>query len=99
MPGFPEDEAFSPRAAGCIVVVSKKYDAGWTDIAYDTCGKVVAINIDLYDGAIVRIIGAYGVSGSNCVNFVVVIAKTMLKDFLTSSFRPRRSSMTRMIYT
>ena len=84
VPVFRKDEAFGPRAVGFIVRVSEKYVAAWTEIAYDTFGKVVAINIDLYDGAIVRIIGAYGVSGSNCVYFVYVVVKTMLKDFLTS---------------
>ena len=70
MPGSPEDEALGPRAVRVIMVVSDNYAAGWTDIAYDTSGKAIAANLDLSDGATVRIVGACGVSGSNCVNFV-----------------------------
>ena len=75
LPNSLEDEAFGPRAAGVIVVVSDKYAAGWTDIAYDTFGRAIAANLDLSDGATVRIVRAYGVSGSNCVNFVSFAAK------------------------
>ena len=69
MPGSPQDEAVGSRAAGVIKVVSDKYAAGWTDIAYDTSGRAIAANLDLSDGLTVRVVGAYGVSGSNCANF------------------------------
>ena len=75
VPGSPEDDVFGPRATGVIVVVSDKYAGGWTDIAYDTSGRAIAANLELSDGATVRIVGAYGVSGANCANFVSFTAK------------------------
>ena len=68
-PGSPEDDVFGPRAAVVITVVSDKYAGGWTDIAYDTFGRAIAANLELSDGATVRIVGAHGVRGSNCANF------------------------------
>ena len=58
-----EDQTLGPRAAGVIIVVSEKYAAGWTDIAYDLSGKAIAANLDLSDGSTVLVVGTYGVSG------------------------------------
>ena len=38
-PGSLEDETLGPCAAGVIIVVSDKYAAGWTDVAYDSSGS------------------------------------------------------------
>ena len=81
-PGSRQDEAPGPRAFGVIVVVSDTYAAGWTDIVYDTFGRAIAANLDLSDGATIRIIRAYGVIGSNCVNFVSFPAKKTTERFI-----------------
>ena len=63
------DEAtLGPLAAGVIVVVTESYASGWTDIAYDASGRAIAANLNMSDGFTVRVIGTYGVSGSNCTN-------------------------------
>ena len=61
-PGSLEDQTLGPRAAGVIIVVSDKYAAGWTDIAYDSRGRAIAANLNLSHGLTVRVVGAYGVS-------------------------------------
>ena len=64
------DEAFlGPRAAGVIIVVSERHTSGWADIAFDSSGRAIAASLDTSDGSMVRIVGAYGVSGANCTNF------------------------------
>ena len=86
-PGSPEDDVFGPRAVGVIVVISNKYASGWTDIAYDTSGKALAANLELSVGATVRIVGAYGVSGANCANFVSFHSKKKAERFLNEFIR------------
>ena len=82
VPVSPEDDALGHRAAGVIIVVSDKYAVGWTDISHDTFEIAIATNLDVSDGAIVRIVGAYGVSGSNCVDFVSFPAKNNAERLL-----------------
>lgn len=83
----PEDDVFGPRAAGVIVVVSDKYASWWTDIAYDTFGKAIAANLELSDGATVRIVCVYGVSGANCSNFVSFPAKKKAESIINEFIR------------
>ena len=76
VPDSPEQVVLGPRAAGVIVVVSKNYASGWSDIVYDVSGRAIASNFDLTDGSTVRIVPTYGVTGSNSANFTSLYAKT-----------------------
>ena len=82
-----DESVFGPRAAGVIIVVSAKHITGWANVALDTCGRSIAANLDAQDGSTVRIIGAYGVSGSNCINFASfpskVKAESLLNQFIS----------------
>ena len=82
-----DESVFGPRAAGVIVVVSAKHITGWANVALDTCGRSIAASLDAQDGSTVRIIGAYGVSGSNCINFASfpsrVKAESLLNQFIS----------------
>ena len=86
-PDSLEQDVLGPRASGVIVVVSKNYASGWSDIVYDVSGRAIAANLDLTNGSTVRIVPTYGVTGSNSANFTSLYAKKiaegLLNDFLT----------------
>ena len=64
------DNAFlGPRAAGVIIVAKERHVSGWTDIAVDSSGRAIAASLDMSDGSTVRVVGTYGVSGANRINF------------------------------
>ena len=68
-------------------MVTDRYASGWTDIAYDLSGRAIAANLEMSDGSTVRVVGTYGVSGSNCANFTSFSAKKIaegrLNDFVS----------------
>ena len=71
--GSLDEAALGPRAAGVIGVVLDSYASGWSDIAYDVSGRAIAANLDLTDGSMVRVVPTYGVTGSNCANFIFLL--------------------------
>ena len=89
--GSLQDAVLGPRAAGVIMVVSGRYASGRSDISYDSSGRAIAANLDLSDGSTVRVVGTYGVSGSNCANFSSFSAKNiaegLLNDFISAQAR------------
>ena len=66
-----------------------------------TCGNAIAADLVLSDGATVSIVGAYGVSGSNCANFVsctdISNAASFLNDFMLSQAKLCDEKSFRMI--
>ena len=69
-PDSLEQAVLGPRASGVIVVVSKNYASGWSDIVYDVSGRAIAANLELTNGSTVRIVPTYGVTGSRSANFI-----------------------------
>ena len=85
------DPEFGPRSAGVILLVSSKYVSGWTNILHDLHGRAMAASLVLRDGATIRIIGVYGVTGASCTNFLSfpskVKAEALLNEFLIQQFK------------
>ena len=77
-----DEPVFGPRAAGVILVVSSCHITGWSNVVLDTCGRAIAASLDAQDGSTIRIIGTYGVSGSNCTNFTSFPAKVKAESVL-----------------
>ena len=77
-----DEPVLGPRAAGVILVVSSCHITGWSNVVLDIGGRAIAASLDAQDGSTIRIIGTYGVSGSNCTNFTSFPAKVKAESVL-----------------
>ena len=75
-----------PRAAGVILAVKRSYVGGWSSVAFGPLGRALAGTLVLEDGASLRVLGLYGVTGACNTNFLSlpssVIAEQRVNAFV-----------------
>ncbi|CAE7718476.1 unnamed protein product [Symbiodinium sp. CCMP2592] len=56
--------ANDPRSGGVVLAIRTTHTSGWTDVAADSHGRGLAASALLANGASLRLLGLYGVTGS-----------------------------------